>query len=141
MPNSDLVQICDAVVTHLAAQSLSKTFSVEKDYLPDFERERLTSTQVTVYPQSTSVAFASRTTDQLVYSVNIVIRSPVAASANPDISEELYFAQELRDSLDRVTMSNASFTAAQSEPAYDLETLNERNEFLTVITATYLQIK
>ncbi len=141
MPDSDLVQICDALVTHLAAQSLSKTFTVEKDYLPDFEREQLQSTQVSVYPQSTSIAFASRTTDQLVYTVNVVIRSPVAASANPDIGGELYFAQELRDSLERVNLSSASFTGAQTEPAYDLETLNERNEFLTVITATYLQIK
>lgn len=141
MPDSALVSLCDAMVTHLSAQTLSKSFTVTKDYLPDFEREKLDSTEVTVYPQSQSVAFASRAADQYVYTVNIVIRGPIPPSANPDISAYLYFTQEVTDAVARQILSSASYTGLSNEPAYDLETLNERDEFLSVITVTYLQIR
>ena len=71
----------------------------------------------------------------------MVIRCPVAASKEPDIAPEMYFAEEVIESLDRVQMSNAVFTGAQTASLYDLEILNERNEYLAVFSITYLEIK
>jgi hypothetical protein len=141
MPNARETDIANAIVTHLNAQSLSKTYTCKLDYLPDFEREDLTTAELTVFPSGKAITFASRVDNQYVYTFNLVIRCPVAPAKEPDISAEMYFAEEVIESLDRISMSNASFTGAESAAAYDLDLLNERNEFLAAFSITYLEIK
>lgn len=141
MPNARETDIANAIVTHLNAQSLSKTYTCKLDYLPDFEREDLKSAELTVFPSGKVITFASRVDNQYVYTFNLVIRCPVAPAKEPDISAEMYFAEEVIESLDRISMSNASFTGAESATSYDLDLLNERNEFLAAFSITYLEIK
>lgn len=141
MPNARETDIGNAIVTHLNAQSLSKSFLCKLDYLPDFEREDLQTAELSVFPAGKAITFANRKDNQYIYTFNLVIRCPVAPAKEPDISSEMYFAEEVIESLDRVQMSNAVFTGAQTASMYDLEILNERNEYLAVFSITYLEIK
>lgn len=141
MPNAKEVEIASAVADHLNAQSLSKTFTASLDYLPDFEREDLEQAEITVFPAGKQISFASRSDNQYLYNINIVIRIPVEAAKHPDLAGEMYFSEEVIESLDRIRMSNTSFRGAETSQSYDLELLNERNEFLVAYSLTYFEIK
>ena len=90
MPNARETDIGNAIVTHLNAQSLSKSFSCKLDYLPDFEREDLQTAELSVFPAGKAITFANRKDNQYIYTFNLVIRCPVAPAKEPDISSEMY---------------------------------------------------
>ena len=86
MPNARETDIGNAIVTHLNAQSLSKSFSCVLDYLPDFEREDLQTAELSVFPAGKAITFANRKDNQYIYTFNLVIRCPVAPAKEPDFS-------------------------------------------------------
>ena len=141
MPDATITTLCDAVVTHLSSQSLSMSLTASRTYLPDFEREELTAAQVSVFPQGTQTAIASRDSQQFIYTLNVVVRVPVSPAADPDISTHLYFAEQVTDALALKSLADCSYSSIQNEQAFDLEALADRNEFLSIITVTYLTIK
>ena len=141
MSTSSLTALADGVVTRLSSQSLSKSFSVSRNYLPDFEREELSGVEISVFPNGMQASTGSRSKEQFIYTLNIVVRIPITPSASPDISSELYFTQEVRDALRLISIGTAGYQGIQNDPAYDLEALAERNEFVAVLTSTYLEIK
>ena len=65
--------------------------------------------ELSVFPAGKAITFANRKDNQYIYTFNLVIRCPVAPAKEPDISSEMYFAEEVIESLDRVQMSNAVF--------------------------------
>ena len=141
MSTSSLTALADGVVTRLSSQSLSKSFSVSRNYLPDFDREELSGVEISVFPNGMQASTVSRSKEQFIYTLNIVVRIPITPSASPDISSELYFVQEVRDALRLISIGTAGYQGIQNDPAYDLEALAERNEFVAVLTSTYLEIK
>ena len=141
MSNSQLTQVVDAAVTHLTAQSLSQTFSVSRTYLPDFEREELSSAEITIYPTAEQLTVIARGENQHVFTLAMVIRIPVTPAEDPDISSSLKFAEEVGESLDRQTMAGAAYLGATIEPVFDIELLNENHEFLQVVQLNYLKVR
>ncbi len=141
MSNSQLTQVVDAAVTHLTAQSLSQTFSVSRTYLPDFEREELSSAEITIYPTAEHLTVIARGENQHVFTLAMVIRIPVTPAEDPDISSSLKFAEEVVESLDRQTMAGAAYLGATIEPVFDIELLNENHEFLQVVQLNYLKVR
>lgn len=141
MPNAKEVDVANAIAVYLNSQTLSMTFTAKLDYLPDFEREDLDSAEITIFPAGKQISFASRSDNQYLYNINIVIRIPVKAAKEPDLADEMYFSEQVIESLDRIRMSNTSFRGAETSQSYDLELLNERNEFLVAYSLTYFEIK
>lgn len=140
MPDSVLTDIADDLVTHLGTLSLSQTFTASRVFLPDFEREQLTGYEVTVYPASESRGVITRAAIEHVYELNVVVRAPVNPASNPDISAALYFVEQLVTGIKGQAASGASWLTSENDPVFDLESLQQRHEFLSVITIQYKKV-
>ena len=141
MPDSSLVKLADACLSHLSSQSLSMSYTTKKLFLPDFEREDLSGVEVSIFPQGQQSSISARDSEQYIYTLNVVIRMPITPSATPDLDAALYFTEQLKDSLRLTSLAGCSYQGIQNDPAYDLEALAERNEIISIITATYLEIR
>ena len=141
MPNNVIVDICDDLVTYFGTLTLSQTFTARRVFLPVFDRENLSSFEVTVYPAAVSQSQATRASSEFTFSINVVVRKNINPASDPDISASLYFTQELADKITRYNSSVASWTETENDPIFDLTTLVEKHEFLTVITASYKTIR
>lgn len=140
MPDSVLTDIADDLVTYFGTLSLSQTFTSKRVFLPDFAREQLTGYEVTVYPASESRGIMTRASVEHIYTLNVVIRAPVNPASDPDITAALYFVEQLTTNIKGQAASGASWLSSENDPVFDLTQLQERHEFLSVLTIQYKKV-
>lgn len=140
MPDSVLTDIADDLVAYLKTLSLSQTFTSSRTFLPNFERENLTGYVVTVYPAAESREVLTRGQVEHVYTLNAVVRAPVNPTIEPDISAALYFVEQLVTNIKGQAASGAGWISTENDPVFDLEMLQERHEFLSVLTLNYKKV-
>lgn len=141
MADAVLVQIADALVTHLNAASLSQTFTATRKFLPHFEREKLTGLEVTVFPRSDAATPATRSKSEHTYLVDVVIRQPVDPDSESDLKAATQLTEEMADRIANNDMAGAGWTLIENDPMYSVEILGESREFLAVQTVTYLKTR
>ena len=138
MADARLVQVADAVASHLHGLTLSQSFTASRTFIPHFEREKLTALEVSVFPRSDEATVATRTTSEHILTLDIVIRKPVDPDSVADLSGMAQLSEELADGLANTTQAGAAWTGPASDQLFALEILADRREYLTVLTITYL---
>lgn len=138
---SDLLDIADAVVTQLNAETWSPTFTATRAYIIENQLTALDDLVVTVIPSEQTRVNVSRSGEQHDHVVMLGIQQRPTTISNAvldplvDLAEAIanYFENERK----LTAYPTASCTLVENTPPYQPQRLRENREFLTIITLTY----
>ncbi len=138
-----IIQLANAVVTDLNAQTFSATLTAARAYVPRFDLENSETLQCKVVPTIDARQPASRGEDQCDLTIDIGLMQKFEGTAAEEltaIDALMALAEEVKEYLSRIRptdFSAAICTAVKNEPIFDVEQMESCKIFLTVISATF----
>ena len=123
-------------LAQLIAQELSE-FSAEVQLAPEYELAELATARCVVVPVSSSSVRLTRSVTEHQYQIDIGL---MYRQKKLDEDSLLDNVKKISDTLRGKRFSTAVCTKADPSPLYDSEQMRERNQFTSVISATFKEI-
>ena len=133
--------IADGVINLLNAGTFSSSFTAKRVAVPLFERETLRSLTVTLWIVSETETVVSRDHTERLYTVDIGIQNPADPDSVSDIDSMMTLIEEVRNTIRGTTIGSADWAGTEAEPLYNLQTIGDSREFISVISVTYREVK
>ena len=140
MPNAVAVDIADAVVSALNAQTFSQAFTAARLYVPRETLEELKTLAVSVVPESVVATRHDRAAFEEDYRVVVAIRKKLTGDAPADVDPYVLLTQEIADYLraNRPPLySDAAPVAVEIDPFFVPDQLDTKRQFTSLLTVTY----
>lgn len=138
MPNADIIDLADAIVTGLNATVFSQTFTATRGYLPTFDLPDLDELTVTVVPKEDEAKLDTRNQSTHEYSIDIGIQKKPATIANESLDPLMLLTQEIADCfLFNQQPAGATLLSPTIRILYLPEHLHKLRQFTAVITLTF----
>jgi hypothetical protein len=137
------VQLLDAVVTELNAGGFSQAFTAARHYLPKFDLKDTAALVVAVAPRSFSTEIVARERDEETLGVDIGVLKRLSSEAASEIDPLVNLVQELKDRFraKSITSPAAVCTEIVIDPLYDLEVLDQKRQFGSVLQLSWTLIR
>ena len=137
------VQLLEAVVTELNSGGLSQSFTAARHYLPKFDLKETASLVVAVAPRSFTSEILSRERDQETLDVDVGVLKRLASEAASEIDPLVNLVQELKDRLraKSITTPAAVCTEIVIDPLYDIDFLDQKRQFVSVLQLNWTLIR
>lgn len=140
---SQIIQdIAAAVKDRINGGSYSyvETVTATRKYLPTYDKESLSTLQVSVVPKTWETEVLDRGEDWEGIGIDVGIQRSVDADADAAIDALMKLVGEIRARLNRfnpATTPKAHWMRTANVPIYDQTTLRERRVFISVITVIF----
>jgi hypothetical protein len=138
---SGISDIADGVISLLNEGTFSSSFTAKRVAVPLFERETLRSLTVTLWIVSETERVISREHTERLYTVDVGIQNPADPDSVSDIDSMMTLIEEVRDTVRGTTIGSAVHAGTEAEPLYNLQTIGDSREFISVISITYREVK
>lgn len=137
------VQLLDAVVTELNTGGFLQAFTASRDYLPKFDLKETASLVVAVAPRSFATEIVSRDRDEETLGVDIGVLKRLASEAASEIDPLVDLVQELKDRFRAKSFASpgAVCTEIVIDPLYDLDFLDQKRQFVSVLQLSWTLIR
>lgn len=134
-----ILQIADALVTDLNAQTFSQPFTAVRCYLPRHKLEDLATIQVCVVPKDDVGQRASRAQWQQDYKIDLAIQQKLGDDEQTQMDGLLLLGQEIADFLKAHPLSGnpAALIECGYAPLFDPEHLEKHKTLTTVLNLTF----
>ncbi len=141
-----LTDIADAVVAELEGATLSQTPTVERVFVPSYDRAKVSGLRIYVVATGQAISDFTRGSDEFDYTVRLGIYKPVTLAAmTTECDAMVAFVEEVIDlfrSNDRLTSyADAALVGISNEPAYDPAQLDQHHVFVSLVTLTYRLVR
>lgn len=138
MPQSQIIDLADAIVTDLNAHSFSRSFTAERGYLPTYELTELTSLKVAVVPNQDEGKLDTRHLSVHEYTIDIGIQIKPKDITNDSLDPYSYLTQEIVDYFQFGKQpSGTSLVSPRTRVLYLQEHLHKFRQFTSVVTLTF----
>jgi hypothetical protein len=137
------VQLLEAVVTELNSGGFSQPFTAARHYLPKFDLKETASLVVAVAPRSFTSEVLSRERDQETLGVDVGVLKRLASEAASEIDPLVNLVQELKDRFraKSITTPAAVCTEIVIDPLYDIDFLDQKRQFVSVLQLSWTLIR
>jgi len=134
---AQIVDVAEAVVQELNAQSWSAELTATRSWRPQFDLEDLQGLRVTVVPRSVTLTRASRAEHQEDYMVDIGIQQRVS-DLDADVDALVGLAEEIADHFRGLLLEDPEVvcTSVSVEPVAAPDHLEEMRTFTSVVQLT-----
>ena len=143
---ANIIDIADAVVTGLNAQSFSQSFTAVRDYVYDISLPDHSSLTVSVWPAGYETSPVARAAVEREYAIHVRVAKKVAVTSATErkssidpmmlLVEEIANYIEPTETSDELGPAGATWVATDNNEI-DYEQLNELNQFSLVLTFTF----
>ena len=143
---ANIIDIADAVVTGLNAQSFSQSFTAVRDYVYDISLPDHSSLTVSVWPAGDETSPVARAAVEREYAIHVRVAKKVAVTSATErkssidpmmlLVEEIANYIEPTEPSDELGPDGATWVATDNNEI-DYEQLNELNQFSLVLTFTF----
>ena len=138
MPQADIIDVADAIVTELNGHSFSQPFTSVRGYLPTFDLTEMNELKVTVVPKEDDGKLDTRTASTHEYAIDIGIQKKPPAVENADLDPLMLLTQEIADHfLFGQQAAGATLIAPTVRILYLQEHLQKLRQFTSVVTLTF----
>jgi hypothetical protein len=138
MPQAQIIELADAIVSELNGHTFSQAFTAQRGYLPTFELQELDRLKVTVVPKEDEGRLDSRSSSAHDYAIDIGIQKKPKTIDNKYLDPLMYLAQEIADFfLFGKRPAAATLVAPQVRILYLQEHLLTLRQFTSVVTLTF----
>lgn len=138
MPQADIINVADAIVTELNATSFSQPFTAARGYLPTFDLQDMDELKVTVVPKEDDGKLDTRSQSSHDYAIDIGIQKKPPAIENTDLDPLMLLTQEIADHfLFGKQAAGATLIAPTVRILYLQEHLQKLRQFTSVVTLTF----
>lgn len=137
-----VIQIADAVVAALNAETFVPPFVATREYVPAIELSDLETLRVAVVPKGLAAEPASRTTAATTYQVDIGVLKKLPTAADELKAEAdalMLLVQNIVEFLNRrkPTATGVVWVSTENDPIFLPEHIDEFRQFTSVITVSY----
>lgn len=135
---SKLIEIADAVATLLTSTVTGASGTISRTYTPRFKLEESSSLRVLVVPRNEDRTRAARGLIQSDHTIDVGINKRATTDAATDTLMD--FADTLAEYLEEHELpssTGARLLAVSFATTYDAGELDERDNFVAVVRATY----
>lgn len=135
-----LIQLAEALVSHLNGGSFSVPIQAVRRYQPVFELPQLQTVQVSVVPKSISVVALDRGAQAFDLAVDIGIQKQVNPETLAEMDALLALVAEVVDYLRGRRLPEfpqAAWVGIANEPVFASEHLESKRVFTSVVSVTY----
>ncbi len=139
-----ILQVADAVVAELTAETFSQPLSVSRSYLPRVELTDLKILRVTVVPSSITVAAASRSQTQRDVAIDVAVQKKLGQEQNVALDPLLALAEEIAEHFRAKRLDSfpgALCVKTEFKPIYAPEHIEQLRTFTSVLTLTFRVIE
>lgn len=138
MPQADIINIADAIVTALNGEAFSQPFTAVRGYLPTFDLQELNQLKVTVVPKEDDGKLDTRDASTHDYAIDIGVQKKPPTIDNPDLDPLMRLTQEIADYfLFGKQAAGATLIAPTVRILYLQDHLQKMRQFTSVITLTF----
>ena len=138
MPQADIIDVADAIVTELNGHSFSQPFTSARGYLPTFDLQEMGELKVTVVPKEDDGKLDTRTASTHDYAIDIGVQKKPPAIDNTDLDPLMLLVQEIADHfLFGKQAAGATLISPTVRVLYLQEHLQKLRQFTSVITLTF----
>ena len=138
MPQADIIDVADAIVTELNATSFSQPFTAERGYLPTFDLQEMDQLKVTVVPKEDDGKLDTRSQSAHDYAIDIGVQKKPPTIDTADLDPLMLLVQEIADHfLFGKQAAGATLIAPTVRILYLQEHLQKLRQFTSVVTLTF----
>ena len=138
MPQADIINVADAIMTELNVTSFSHQFTAARGYLPTFDLKGMDELKVTVVPKEDDGKLDTRSQSTHDYAIDIGVQKKPPAIENTDLDPLMLLVQEIADHfLFGQQAAGATLIAPTVRILYLQEHLQKLRQFTSVITLTF----
>jgi restriction endonuclease Mrr len=131
-----VIELADAVVTELNAETFSQAFTAQRFYTVLFELKDMQTLHVSVVPRAISTTALNRSQDTYEYQIDIAIQKrdngTLAAS-----DALMQLVEEIADHMNNRTLADCRCVGVSNAPIYSPDHLQEFRQFTSVLTLTF----
>lgn len=137
------VQLLESVVAELNAGGFSQPFTAARHYLPKFDLKDTAALVVAVAPRSFATEVLSRNRDEETLGVDVGILKRLTSDSTAEIDPLLDLVQEFKDRFRARTFAAppAVCTEIVIDPLYDLDFLDQKRQFVSVLQLSWTLIR
>lgn len=138
------LDIADAMVAELAANTFSEPLVVTRRVLPEYEIADLKSLTVTVVPKAVGINNVTRQSSSFEVAIDVGIQQKIGKDTDAEVVRLSGVITELVSFLNRRKLADvpaAVFVSIANEPVYAPEHLSEKRLFTSILTLTYRVIQ
>jgi hypothetical protein len=137
--SATIIDIADAVVTRLNAQTFGQEFTATRSMLPRFDLKDLDVLRVTVVPAGLQEERNSRESKRRDYEIHVGIQKRIDDTSDANIAAMVELVEEIADDLDGLTFATprATCIGAETVVLYDPAILDQRRAFMSVLSLTW----
>jgi hypothetical protein len=138
MPQADIIDVADAIVTELNGHSFSQPFTAARGYLPTFDLQEMGELKVTVVPKEDDGKLDTRTASTHDYAIDIGIQKKPPKVENAELDPLMLVVQEIADHfLFGKEAAGTTLISPTVRILYLQEHLQKLHQFTSVITLTF----
>ncbi len=137
-----IVDLAEAVVTELNAESFSQAFTATRHYVPKIDLKDAASLSVLVAPSGFSTSIASRANDDEEYTIDIGVLKRLTVDGNTELDPLMLLVEEIKNHFRRKTIASpaAVCTEITNDPIFDIESLDQKRQFASVLNLKFSAI-
>lgn len=140
-----LTDIANAVVAEIQAATLSQTPTVERVYVPVYDRASVSGLRVYVLATGQTITDANRAADDFEATIKVAIYKDVNPAVIAEVDAMVAFVQEVldlfRSNIHLTAYDSAALTDLANDPVYDPAQLDQHRVFVSVITLKYTLLR
>lgn len=137
-----IVNLAEAVVVELNGASFSQPFTASRHYVPKIDLKDAATLSVLVAPSGFSTAIASRANDDEEFTIDIGVLKRLTAEGNDELDPLMLLVEEIKDHFRRKSIANpaAVCTEITNDPIFDIESLDQKRQFASVLNLKFTAI-
>lgn len=139
-----IITLADAVVTALNDATLSQDFTAARQYVPKFDLHSSAAVQVAVVPKADAREMGAAAFDTATTTIDVGVMKKLTGAVSDESTEidgMMDLCEEIKALLNRQRLGGSSESVCiviVHEPIYSVEEVDEKRNFLTVISASFL---
>ena len=135
-----VLQIADSVTAQLNVASLSKSFTAERLYVPNFELEDMKELRVSVVPRDVELGPLDREQNRVHARIDVAVQKKFSTGNNSEIDPLVAFVEEVADlfRLKRLDSFHAArCVKVEHSVLYSTEHWEQLRQFTSLLTLTF----
>ena len=138
MPQADIIDIAEAIVTELNSHAFSQPFISQRGYLPTFDLPEMNELKVTVVPKEDDGKLDTRTQSTHDYAIDIGIQKKPPTIDNNQLDPLMLLTQQIADHfLFGKQAAGATLISPSVRILYLQDHLQKLRQFTSVVTLTF----
>lgn len=139
-----ILQIADAVVAALNADTFSQEFDAKRYYQPLFELKDLKVLKVSVVPRGLSIVQAARDKTAQDYQIDVAVQKKFSKGDNPELDPLMDLVEEIADFFRFKRLPEfpeAVWVKTENAPVYSPEHMDQFRQFTSVVTFSFRVVR